>query len=181
MCRKILAAGVIVMLLSVGVLEAAEKPHPVPKGQTVTGRCVGVHDGDSMTVLIDGNRQVKVRLDSIDAPELGQAFSRRSREALAAIVMDKECRVESLGPDKYQRTLGRVMVDGQDVNGWLVESGWAWHYDRFDDRKSMADKQAAAREAGRGLWADARPIPPWDWRKMSKEERAPHREPAAAK
>jgi endonuclease YncB( thermonuclease family) len=54
-----------------------------------------------MTVLIDGNRQVKVRLDSIDGPELGQAFSRRSKEALAAMVMDKQCRVESLGPDKY--------------------------------------------------------------------------------
>jgi len=133
-----------------------------------------------MTLLIDGNRQVKVRLDSIDAPELGQAFSRRSKEALAAMVIDKQCRVESLGPDKYQRTLGRVMVDGQDVNGSIVESGWAWHYDRFDDRQSVTDKQVAARDAGRGLWADAHPVAPWDWRKMSKAERAAFAEPVAA-
>jgi len=40
--RAPIAAGVVLMALSAGVLEAAEKPHPVPKGQTVTGRCVGV-------------------------------------------------------------------------------------------------------------------------------------------
>jgi hypothetical protein len=64
--RNVMTIGVVLMALVAGVLEAAEKPHPVPKGQTVTGKCVGVHDGDSMTLLIDGNRQVKVRLDSID-------------------------------------------------------------------------------------------------------------------
>ena len=110
--QSILALVAAFLSLSIGFVQAAEKPHPIPKGQTVTGRCVGVHDGDSMTLLIDGNRRVKVRLDSIDAPELGQAFSRRSKEALAAMVMEKQCRVESLGPDKYHRTLGRVMVDG---------------------------------------------------------------------
>jgi endonuclease YncB( thermonuclease family) len=63
------------------------------------------------------------------------------------------------------------VVDGQDVNGSMVESGWAWHYDRFDDRQSMADKQTAARDAGRGLWADAEPVPPWEWRKGERERR----------
>ena len=178
--KNVMTMGVVLIALAAGVLEAAEKPYPVPKGETVTGKCVGVHDGDSMTVLVDGNRQVKVRLESIDAPELGQAYSRRSKEALAGMVMNKECRVESLGPDKYQRTLGRVMVDGQDVNGSMVESGWAWHYDRFDNRKSMADKQTAARAARVGLWADAHPIAPWDWRKLDKEHRQSARETVSA-
>jgi len=70
---RMMAMAAVLLALSISPVQGAEKPHPVPKGQTVTGRCVGVHDGDSMTVLIDGNRQVKVRLDSIDASELGQA------------------------------------------------------------------------------------------------------------
>lgn len=179
--RNVLSVGVFLMALSAGFLQAAEKPFPVPKGDTVTGRCVGVHDGDSLTVLVDGDRQVKVRLDAIDAPELGQAFSRVSRESLSALVFNKECRVESLGPDKFQRTLGRVTVDGQDVNAAMLEAGMAWHYDRFDDRQSMADKQTAARAAGLGLWADAHPVAPWAWRKLSKAERAAAADPVAAR
>jgi micrococcal nuclease len=73
------------------------------------------------------------------------------------------------------------MVEWQDVNGSMIESGWAWHYDRFDDRKIMADKHIAARDAGRGLWADSHPVAPWAWRKMSKAERASIAEPVAAR
>jgi endonuclease YncB( thermonuclease family) len=76
----------------------------IPEGETVTGRCVGVHDGDSMTLLVDtpeGKRQAKIRLDGIDAPELGQPFGRVSRAGLAEMFFDKQCRVESRGADKY--------------------------------------------------------------------------------
>jgi endonuclease YncB( thermonuclease family) len=46
---------------------------------TLTGRIVGVHDGDTATLLTVGNQQVKIRLNQIDAPELGQAFGKRSK------------------------------------------------------------------------------------------------------
>ena len=163
---------------------AAEKPIVIPEGQAVTAKCVGVHDGDSMTLLIDtpdGKRQSKIRLDAIDAPEVGQPFSNRSKQALSGMVFDKDCTVESLGPDKYGRVIGRVTVGGKDVNAAMLEGGMAWHFARYDDRKSMADRHEAARKACVGLWADPKPIPPWEWRKMSKEERAPHREKAGAK
>ena len=163
---------------------AAEKPIVIPEGQAVTAKCVGVHDGDSMTLLIDtpdGKRQSKIRLDAIDAPEVGQPFSNRSKQALSGMVFDKDCTVESLGPDKYGRVIGRVTVGGKDVNAAMLEGGMAWHFAKYDDRLSMADRHEAARKACVGLWADPKPIPPWEWRKMSKEERAPHREKAGAK
>jgi endonuclease YncB( thermonuclease family) len=43
-----------------------------------TGRVVKVTDGDTITVLVH-NKQIKVRLDSIDAPESKQAFGKRSQ------------------------------------------------------------------------------------------------------
>jgi micrococcal nuclease len=174
-------AAILIALLTAPAI-AAEKPVVIPEGQVVTGRCVGVHDGDSMTLLVDtpeGKRQSKIRMDAIDAPELGQPFSSRSKQTLSGMVFDRSCQVESLGPDKYGRTIGRVTVDGRDVNAAMLEAGMAWHYAKHDNRKAMADRHDAARKAGVGLWADPRPIPPWDWRKMSKEERAPHREKVA--
>jgi endonuclease YncB( thermonuclease family) len=68
---------------------ASDKTIEIPAGDTVTGRCVGVHDGDSITLLLDtpaGKRQVRIRLDGIDAPELGQPFSRIARAALSEMV-----------------------------------------------------------------------------------------------
>lgn len=53
-------------------------------GQTITGRVVGVSDGDSLTLLVQGNRQIKVRLDGIDAPEGGQEFSKNTKDGLCA-------------------------------------------------------------------------------------------------
>ena len=49
----------------------------------IEGRIVGVHDGDTITLLDVDNRQHKIRLDGIDAPELGQPFGRASKQHLA--------------------------------------------------------------------------------------------------
>ena len=46
------------------------------------GRVVGVHDGDTITLLIAGNRQIKVRLAQIDAPETTQALYQTHRDSL---------------------------------------------------------------------------------------------------
>lgn len=163
---------------------AKEQAVVIPEGDVVVGKCVGVHDGDSMTLLIatkEGSRQVKVRLDAIDAPELGQPFSNKSKQSLSAMVFDQECRVESLGGDKYSRTIGRVSANGVDVNAMMLEQGMAWHFAKYDSRKEMAEKHENAKANRAGLWADKDPIPPWEWRKMSKQERVPHKARALEK
>jgi micrococcal nuclease len=166
------------VIIAAAVLALAAQPAAktllIPKGETATGRCVGVHDGDSLTLLLDtpdGKRQAKIRLDGIDAPELGQPFSRVSRTCLADMVFERECVVESRGPDKYGRTVGRISVDGADVNAAMLDSGMAWHYKKYDSRPEMAAREENARQARIGLWEDRDPIPPWDWRKMPAEER----------
>jgi endonuclease YncB( thermonuclease family) len=47
---------------------------------TISGRVVGVADGDTLTVLDASKQQHKIRLDGIDAPEKAQPFGQRSKQ-----------------------------------------------------------------------------------------------------
>ena len=51
----------------------------------ITGRVVGITDGDTLTVLLPSRQRVKVILDRIDAPEKHQAFGARSIQSLSAM------------------------------------------------------------------------------------------------
>lgn len=64
-----------------------------------------------------------------------------------------------------------MLHDGQDVCLEQVRKGLAWWYREYQREQSESDRQAyaAAEEAARaskvGLWADASPMPPWEWRR----------------
>lgn len=165
----------VILVAVIGVFaSAADMKIAIPEGETASGRCVGVHDGDSITVLLetpDGPRQAKIRLDAIDAPELGQPNSRASRVALAEMVFERECAVEGYGADTYGRTIRRVPVDRLNVNAVMLEEGMAWHFKEYEPRPAMAAREDTARRAGIGLWEERDPIQPWDWRKMPKADR----------
>ena len=77
---------------------------------TIEGRIVGVHDGDSITLLDADNRQHKIRLDVIDAPELGQSFGRASKQHLAELRASRQAMAECGKIDRYRRKVCRVMV-----------------------------------------------------------------------
>jgi endonuclease YncB( thermonuclease family) len=61
---------------------------------TLTGRVVRVTDGDTIVVLDSANTQHKIRLQGIDTPERGQAYSTKSREHLSDSVAGKFVVVE---------------------------------------------------------------------------------------
>lgn len=139
-------------------------PTPAPaQSETVTGRCVGVHDGDSITVLAAGNQQLKVRLEGIDAPELKQPFSKQSKEAMSGQVFGKAVTLNVTGKDRYGRTLAVVMVGGVNVNLEMVRLGMAWRYDKYSKDEALLAAQSAAKAARRGLWSDPAPVSPWEW------------------
>lgn len=148
------------------------------------GRVVHVQDGDTLTVLVD-RREVNVRLASIDAPEVGkgkkdpgQPFGRAAKEELAAMCAGGTAYVEDLGLDwRKKRTLGNVRCGSLDVNAELVRRGLAWVYVQYAPKGSpLYAVEADARATSRGLWADQRPVPPWEWRARSRKAEAmrPH-------
>jgi endonuclease YncB( thermonuclease family) len=144
---------------------AAAEPH------TFTGKAVSVQDGDTLHVLDDAKHEHTIRLDGIDAPERKQAFGTVARDRLAEITKGKPVTVQAGKRDKYGRTVARIEVEGQDVNRQMVVEGLAWHYTRYSDDATLAEAEGEARAAGRGLWADREPVPPWEWRATEKERR----------
>lgn len=127
------------------------------------GTVVGVTDGDTVQVLID-ERRTKVRLDQIDAPEKAQPFGERARRSLAELCFQKDVRLVTHGRDSYGRTIATVFVGNLDVNAEQVRRGMAWVYLKYLRDPALIADQAEARAARRGLWADAEPVPPWEWR-----------------
>ena len=80
--------------------------------------------------------------------------------------------VEEVDKDRYGRVVANVRVAGKLVNAEMVRSGLAWRYTTYDRRNEFGALEADARRQRRGLWADAAPVAPWEWRKGEKERKA---------
>ncbi|MEC4749887.1 thermonuclease family protein [Methylomicrobium sp. Wu6] len=130
----------------------------------IEGRVVGIHDSDTLTLLVAGNQTVKIRLAQIDAPESDQAFGQKSRQSLAEMVFNKSVSVEKETVDKYGRVVGTVFADGIDVNKNQVVRGMAWMYRKYAHDKTLVQIEDNARQARAGLWSDPNPVPPWEYR-----------------
>ncbi len=143
---------------------AAPVPVVLPAG-AVPADIVGVTDGDTLTAIVDG-RQLKVRLNGIDAPEKKQAFGNASKRALSDLVFGQRVSIVPLGKDRWGRTIAEVFtVDRQRVGLVMVRQGMAWHFVKYAPADlPLADAEKAARAGKRGLWADAAPVSPWEWR-----------------
>ena len=142
---------------------------------TLNGRVVGVADGDTLTLLDATNTQHKIRLSGIDSPEKGQPFGQVCKQSLSGLAYDRVVAVQSSKLDRYGRVIGKVLVNGQDVNLEQVRRGCGWHYKKYqneqilDDRLSYNSAEESARASKVGLWADNEPMPPWDWRKARRK------------
>jgi endonuclease YncB( thermonuclease family) len=133
----------------------------------LTGRVVGIADGDTFTLLTASNQQVKIRLAEIDAPESGQPYGNKSKQALSSLVFGKDVRVAVQTTDRYGRTVGRPYVGDLDVCAEMVRMGAAWAYREYLREKRLLTLESEAKAEKRGLWglSEARNMPPWEWRR----------------
>lgn len=134
------------------------------------GVVISVHDGDTLTLQI-GIEQKKIRLAGIDAPELKQLFGPESRDALRQSVLNQSVTVDTNKQDRYGRAVGKVLLNGEDVNLKQVSAGLAWVYTDYikelsvEDRQQYSAAETAANDAHIGLWQDEQPVAPWTYRK----------------
>lgn len=128
---------------------------------------VAITDGDTITARCGepGHyEQVTIRLAEVDAPEKGQAFGNRSKEALSALCFQAVATIRPLTLDRYGRTVARVECRGEDASAAQVRAGYAWAFTRYLTDPSIKSLEAEAHAAGRGLWRDPEPVAPWEWR-----------------
>ena len=112
------------------------------QANTLLCKVINVADGDSITVLDDNYTQHKIRLAGIDAPEKQQAFGNVSKQSLVEQVAGQSVAVEWVKVDKYQRKVGKVLLDGQDINLEQINRGLAWHYKQYQREQSPTDQQS---------------------------------------
>ena len=142
----------------------------VALASTLIGVVDAVHDGDTVTLKY-GSGQMKVRLAGIDAPELSQPYGVESRAALRESVLGKQVQVETLRNDRYGRIVGKVLLEGVDINLKQILSGMAWVHDQYlkelskEDKVSYLESVAQSKAIPAGLWKDSNPVEPWIWRK----------------
>lgn len=158
----------------------AEKRTPATKtdektktGTQTNARVVGISDGDSIVVLMEGNKRERVRLATIDAPENHQAFGKPSKQSLSDLIYNKDVRIVTVDKDQYGRIVGEVYVGDKNVNLEQLKRGFAWHYKAHQKqqtaklREEYSRAENEARSNKTGLWQDANPTPPWDYRKKN--------------
>jgi endonuclease YncB( thermonuclease family) len=150
-------------------------------GDSITGKVVSIADGDTVTVLDQLDEQHRVRLFGIDAPEKSQAFGSRSKQNLADKVFGKMVRVDVVDIDRYGREVGRIYLGDRFINLEQVQDGCAWRYTQYDRRREFAAAEAGAREERRGLWSEAHPTPPWEYRREHRIGRSESRQGAVAR
>ena len=153
-------------LLAAGLLATLLLPAGL-SGQisaTFSAMVVSVTDGDTVAVR-RGDTTVRVRVDGIDTPETNQAFGQQARTFTSVLVLNKRVTVDVRDIDRYGRLVGRIRIAEHDLSVALVEAGLAWHYTRYSDDPTLADAETQARTAQIGIWSQATPVPPWNFRR----------------
>lgn len=151
--RRIVVMKSFALLFGVALLASAHA-HTV----------IGISDGETLTLLVD-EKPLKVRLANIDAPEKEQSFGERSKQSLSELCWGKEASYKEQDLDRYGRIVAVVTCDGVEVNRAQVERGMAWVYPKYNKDLTLPRIEAIARKDRRGLWSNADPVPPWEFRR----------------
>ncbi len=153
---------------------------PDVRADIIIGGVLRVIDGDTILVRSPDNLRQSVRIAGIDAPEPAQPYGREARDYLARLVSAGDVRAECPALDHRTSVVCKVWARPTDcascertveVGLAQISGGMAWWYRRYaleqsaEDRKRYEAEEKTARENRRGLWADKKPVPPWEFRR----------------
>jgi micrococcal nuclease len=134
-----------------------------PQFPPFAGTCVAVADGDTVDVKA-GAAVYRIRIASIDAPELAQPFGEVAQAALSRRCLNKPVVVTPYARDRWGRIVASVDAAGVNLGQALVGSGMAWYFVDYSWDPGLAEVERIARQRGMGLWSAADPVAPWHYR-----------------
>lgn len=131
---------------------------------------VSVSDGDTFRGVSEDGTETRFRMQGIDAPETGQAFSKRSKAKLSSLILGKRVGIRV---HKKKDGFGRPVVwvetpNGLDAGEEMLKSGMAWHFKNYDNAENYNKLEQEARNNRVGLWKDSNPTAPWEYRKSKR-------------
>ncbi len=138
----------------------------ISHGQTFKGTVVKVPDGDTLHVRL-GGAIMKVRLNGIDCPELGQRFGDEAKEFTTRLVMNKEVMVKGKGEDSSGYIVADVILEDQiNVGHEILKAGYAWWFSgNPKEDGTLFELEREAKNEKLGLWSDPNPVAPWVYRR----------------
>ena len=162
-----------------------KKPTPIATTDApkpIIGKVIKIKDGDSIKVLDSNQNKYTIRISGIDAPEMHQAFGKRSKKNLSKLVLGKQVEIIWDGTDHYQRIVGKIRVVDTKYTGLSypkildagleqIRKGFAWWYKKYSKDQNNEDAalyekaEDKAQKLKVGLWKYPDPILPWKWRK----------------
>lgn len=141
-------------------------------------RTISVSDGDTVVVIDRDGTKHRIRIAGIDAPEKGQPYGEAARSHLGELLAGRTAQVEPIKRDPFGRTVANLRIDGADVGLEMVRAGLAWHFVRYAQDQTPAERDAyaraeqQAREDRAGLWRDPAPEAPWAHRDRMRRQQA---------
>jgi endonuclease YncB( thermonuclease family) len=145
--------------------------------RTIEGVVRAVYDGDTVLLATREESRLKVRLYGVDAPETpkpgspGQPFGTISKRTLMYKIMGRQVSAEIVDIDQYKRAVAVIRYAGRDINREMVAEGMAWAYRQYLQGPYASEyigAESRARTRHAGLWRDANPQPPWEFRQEFK-------------
>ncbi len=180
--RTFIAAFLAVALLapiSAGAKVRQVRAKAAPFSATISRAA----DGDTIFLKKSDGSEVKCRLHYADAPEVAHSPKETDQpgghEALEFV--QKHWQGKAVTATQHGVSYGRPIVDvvetvtGKNLGLDLVQMGLAQVDPRFHPPQAFKDAQAAAEEKRIGIWHDTvSPVPPWTWRKQSRNKQEKH-------
>lgn len=137
-----------------------------------TYKVIKIKDGDTIELLSADMQTVTVRLAGIDCPEKAQAFGTAARQFTASLCFGQNVKLQGNSKDRYGRTVATVLLsNGKNLNHELVKNGYAWEYKTYSNDPELAALEQYARQNRLGLWQDANPVEPWNFRRNKSKNK----------
>lgn len=148
----------------IGVTLSLGLAAPVLAQDEFVARVLMVHEGDQFTIYYQG-RKDKIHLKDIDCPDLKQPYGKQAKHVTAAYIGNREVVIRDLARDRQGRMTAEIpLSNGKLLTQELIREGLAWVRPDTAHDPSLNDLEELARAAGKGLWSEPNPIPPWRWK-----------------
>jgi endonuclease YncB( thermonuclease family) len=135
---------------------------------TLTGKVIGIKDGDTVVVLDSLNNQTTLRLAEVDTPEKSQPFGTKAKQFTSDQIYLKTIKYVVTDIDRYGRSIAMIYYDTDNkyLSAEIIKAGMGWHYKRYSTSKELALLENNAKKNKIGLWIDNDPIEPWEFRRQ---------------